>query len=32
MAGGLDLVLFGASVWHLVAWLDLVLLLAGKAR
>lgn len=32
MAGGVGLVLLGASVWHLVAWLALVLLLAGKAR
>ena len=32
MAGGFGLVLFGASVWHFVAWLALVLLLAGKAR
>lgn len=32
MICGLGLVLLGASVWHLVAWLALVLLLAGKAR
>ena len=32
MSGGLGLVLLGASVWHLVAGLTLVLLLAGKAR
>ncbi|TFC91587.1 isoprenylcysteine carboxylmethyltransferase family protein [Cryobacterium sp. TMT3-29-2] len=32
MIGGLGLVLLGGSVWHLVAWLALLLLLAGKAR
>lgn len=32
MVGGLGLVLFGASVWHIVLWLALVLLLAAKAR
>ena len=32
MTGGVGLVLLGASVWHLVAWLALLLLLAGKAR
>ena len=32
MVGGLGLALFGASVWHVIAWVALVLLLAGKAR
>ncbi|MBC7442806.1 MAG: isoprenylcysteine carboxylmethyltransferase family protein [Ramlibacter sp.] len=32
ITGGLGLALFGASAWHLVAWVALVLLLAGKAR
>lgn len=32
MLGGLGLALVGASVWHGVAWLALVLLLAAKAR
>ena len=32
MTGGLGLALFGASVWHIVAWLALVLLLSGKTR
>lgn len=32
MTGGLGLALIGASVWHVAAWLALVLLLAGKAR
>lgn len=32
MTGGLGLALFGASLWHVVAWVALVLLLAGKAR
>ncbi|TFC10361.1 isoprenylcysteine carboxylmethyltransferase family protein [Cryobacterium algoritolerans] len=32
MTGGLGLALFGRSVWHIAAWLALVLLLAGKAR
>jgi len=32
MTGGLGLALFGASLWHGVVWLALVLLLAGKAR
>ncbi|TFC91169.1 MULTISPECIES: isoprenylcysteine carboxylmethyltransferase family protein [Cryobacterium] len=32
MAGGLGLALIGSSVWHVTAWLALVLLLAGKAR
>jgi protein-S-isoprenylcysteine O-methyltransferase Ste14 len=32
MTGGLGLALIGASVWHIAAWLALVLLLAGKAR
>ena len=32
MVGGLGLALLGASVWHIVAWLALVLVLAGKAR
>ncbi|TFC52205.1 S-isoprenylcysteine methyltransferase [Cryobacterium sp. TMT1-21] len=32
IAGALGLALIGASVWHLVAWVALLLLLAGKAR
>lgn len=32
MVGGLGLALLGASVWHVIAWVALVLLLAGKAR
>jgi protein-S-isoprenylcysteine O-methyltransferase Ste14 len=32
MTGGLGLALFGASVWHILAWVALVLLLAIKAR
>ena len=32
MTGGLGLVLFGASVWHVVAWVALVLLLSAKTR
>ena len=32
MTGGLGLALFGASVWHILAWLALVLLLAAKTR
>lgn len=32
IVGGLGLALFGASVWHAIAWVALVLLLAGKAR
>ncbi|WP_051973137.1 isoprenylcysteine carboxylmethyltransferase family protein [Cryobacterium sp. MLB-32] len=32
MAGGLGLMLFGASVWHVVAWVALVILLAAKTR
>lgn len=32
MVGGLGLALFGASLWHVIAWVALVLLLAGKAR
>ncbi|TFB52842.1 methyltransferase family protein [Cryobacterium tagatosivorans] len=32
MTGGLGLALFGASVWHIVAWLCLVLLLSAKTR
>lgn len=32
MTGGLGLMLFGASVWHIVAWLALVVLLSVKTR
>ena len=32
MTGGVGLVLLGASVWHLVLWLGLFVLLAVKAR
>ncbi|HSP75465.1 MAG TPA: methyltransferase [Cryobacterium sp.] len=32
MTGGVGLVLFGASVWHIAVWFTLVLLLSGKAR
>ncbi|MCY7288225.1 MAG: isoprenylcysteine carboxylmethyltransferase family protein [Cryobacterium sp.] len=32
MTGGVGLMLLGASVWHIIAWLTLALLLAGKAR
>lgn len=32
MVGGLGLVLFGASVWHVALWFALLLVLAGKAR
>jgi len=32
LVGGLGLAVVGASVWHLVAWVALVLLLAAKAR
>ncbi|HEY8912928.1 methyltransferase family protein [Lacisediminihabitans sp.] len=32
IAGGAGLVLLGASVWHIVAWVLLVLLLSSKTR
>ncbi len=32
ISGGLGLALFGASLWHIVAWVALVLLLSVKAR
>jgi protein-S-isoprenylcysteine O-methyltransferase Ste14 len=32
MTGGLGLALFGASGWHIAAWVALVLLLTGKTR
>ena len=32
MTAGLGLALFGASIWHILAWVALVLLLAIKAR
>ncbi|MEO6200492.1 MAG: isoprenylcysteine carboxylmethyltransferase family protein [Cryobacterium sp.] len=32
MTAGLGLVMFGASVWHILAWLALVLLLSVKTR
>jgi Putative protein-S-isoprenylcysteine methyltransferase len=32
LVGGLGLVVLGASVWHIVTWVALLLLLAGKAR
>lgn len=32
MTGGLGLVLFGASIWHAVGWVLLVVLLAAKTR
>ena len=32
MTGGLGLALFGASVWHILAWVALVLLLSAKTR
>ena len=32
MTGGLGLLLFGASVWHIVAWVALILLLSAKTR
>jgi protein-S-isoprenylcysteine O-methyltransferase Ste14 len=32
LLGGLGLVLFGASIWHILTWVALLLLLAGKAR
>ncbi|HAM26961.1 MAG TPA: isoprenylcysteine carboxylmethyltransferase family protein [Microbacteriaceae bacterium] len=32
MAGGLGLVLFGASGWHIAVWVALVLLLSAKTR
>lgn len=32
MTGGLGLALFGASVWHIAAWVALVLLLSAKTR
>ena len=32
MVGGLGLLLFGASIWHLLIWVALVALLAAKTR
>jgi protein-S-isoprenylcysteine O-methyltransferase Ste14 len=32
LLAGLGLVVFGASLWHIVTWLALLALLAGKAR
>jgi protein-S-isoprenylcysteine O-methyltransferase Ste14 len=32
MLGGLGLVVFGASWWHLTTWLSLIVLLAAKTR
>ena len=32
MTGGLGLALFGASVWHIAAWVALALLLSAKTR
>ena len=32
MTGGLGIALFGASVWHILFWVALVVLLAAKAR
>ncbi|MEO6505410.1 MAG: isoprenylcysteine carboxylmethyltransferase family protein [Terrimesophilobacter sp.] len=32
LVGGLGLVVFGASLWHILVWVALALLLAGKAR
>lgn len=32
LLGGIGLVLLGASAWHLVLWVGLLVLLAGKAR
>ncbi|MHB1173161.1 MAG: methyltransferase family protein [Lacisediminihabitans sp.] len=32
LLGGLGLVLFGASVWHIIAWFALVVLLVAKTR
>ena len=32
MTGGLGLLLFGASVWHIGAWVALILLLSAKTR
>lgn len=32
MTGGAGLAMFGASVWHIIAWVLLVLLLSSKAR
>ena len=32
MTGGLGLALFGASVWHVVAWVALVAVLSAKTR
>ena len=32
LVGGLGLVVFGASVWHILTWVALLALLAGKAR
>ncbi|GAB3042399.1 hypothetical protein GCM10027052_25450 [Parafrigoribacterium mesophilum] len=32
LVAGLGLVVFGASIWHIVTWLALLSLLAGKAR
>jgi protein-S-isoprenylcysteine O-methyltransferase Ste14 len=32
MTGGLGLVLFGASIWHVLVWVALVMLLALKTR
>lgn len=32
LVGGLGLVMFGSSIWHILTWVALVVLLAGKAR
>jgi protein-S-isoprenylcysteine O-methyltransferase Ste14 len=32
LVGGLGLVVFGASLWHILTWVALLALLAGKAR
>jgi protein-S-isoprenylcysteine O-methyltransferase Ste14 len=32
LVGGLGLVAFGASLWHILTWVALLALLAGKAR
>jgi protein-S-isoprenylcysteine O-methyltransferase Ste14 len=32
LVGGLGLVVFGSSLWHIVTWLALLVLLAAKAR
>jgi protein-S-isoprenylcysteine O-methyltransferase Ste14 len=32
LVGGLGLVVFGSSVWHIIVWVALLVLLAGKAR